>query len=160
MLGTDLALALIIAALCYLIGWETFLLVQLPVLLVSGAAGIWLFYVQHQFEDTYWQSSDGWSYEDAALQGSSYLKLPRPLQFFTGNIGFHHVHHLSARIPNYNLERAHNAAPRLQCVPTLTIADALRAPRLKLWDGERQRLVTFQQARARLSTSAGAVQTR
>ena len=91
------------------------MIVQLPALLVSGSVGIWLFYVQHQFEDTYWQSGETWSYDDAALKGSSYLRLPRPLQFLTGNIGLHHVHHLSARIPNYNLQAAHDenaAAPQ------------------------------------------------
>ena len=79
--------------------------------MLAGSVGIWLFYVQHQFEDAYWQSADGWSYADAALRGSSYLKLPKVLQFFTGNIGLHHVHHLNARIPNYNLQRAHDENP-------------------------------------------------
>jgi omega-6 fatty acid desaturase (delta-12 desaturase) len=127
-LGTDLALALMITTLCLLIGWQTFLIVQAPVLLLGGAVGIWLFYVQHQFEDAYWDTAPTWSYADAALKGSSFLKLPRLLQFLTGNIGFHHVHHLSARIPNYNLQRAHDADRRLQNVPTLTLRDALAPP--------------------------------
>src|SRR5436190_5364744 len=117
-------------------------------LLLAGSAGIWLFYVQHQFEDTYWQSADVWSYADAALRGSSYLKLPRVLQFFSGNIGLHHIHHLSARIPNYNLQRAHDENPIFHQVPTLSLWDGLRAVRLKLWDEDRGRLVTFAEARA------------
>jgi acyl-lipid omega-6 desaturase (Delta-12 desaturase) len=147
-LGTDLALALIVATLCWLIGWSDFLLVWAPAALLAGATGIWLFYVQHQFEDTYWQRSDQWSYADAALRGSSYLKLPRALQFITGNIGLHHVHHLSARIPNYNLQRAHDENPIFHAVPTLSLWDGLRAVRLKLWDEQAGRLVTFAQARA------------
>lgn len=106
MIGTDIALAVFIGLLCRAIGWREYLLVQGPTMTLAASAGVWLFYVQHQFEDTYWQSGEDWSYADAALQGSSYLKLPKVLQFFTGNIGLHHVHHLSARIPNYNLQRA------------------------------------------------------
>jgi len=146
-LGTDLALVLIGGGLCWLVGWQTFLLIQVPALLLSGAIGIWLFYVQHQFESTYWESRESWNYDDAALRGSSYLKLPRVLQWFTGNIGFHHVHHLSARIPNYNLQPAHDGAAQLQGVPTLSLREGLRAPRWKLWDEGRGRLVTFREAR-------------
>jgi len=144
-LATNVALALIVAAACLTIGWRDYLLVQGPVFFVAGAAGIWLFYVQHQFEDTYWQSQSEWRYDHAALEGSSYLKLPRVLQFFTGNIGFHHVHHLSVNIPNYNLESAHTQTS-LREVPELTLRDALRATRLKLWDERRGRLVTFAEA--------------
>jgi len=147
-IGTDLALALLIGLLCWLIGWRDYLLVQAPTVMLSGSVGVWLFYVQHQFEDTYWQSGEEWSYADAALQGSSYLKLPGVLQFFTGNIGLHHVHHLSARIPNYNLQRAHDDHPVCHDVPTLSLWDGLRAVRLKLWDEEKGRLVTFAEARA------------
>jgi acyl-lipid omega-6 desaturase (Delta-12 desaturase) len=147
-LGTNVALAVLVGGLCWLIGWKEFLLVQTPSLLLAGAAGVWLFYVQHQFEDTYWQSTDDWSYADAALRGSSYLKLPKVLQFFSGNIGLHHVHHLSARIPNYNLQRAHDENPIFHDVPTLSLWDGLRAVRLKLWDDDRGRLVTFADARA------------
>jgi len=146
-LRTDLALALVIGALCWSIGWWQFLLVQGPAALLAGSTGIWLFYVQHQFEDAYWESAEVWSYAEAALRGSSYLRLPRVLQFFTGNIGFHHVHHLNARIPNYNLQRAHDENPVFHQVPTLSLWDGLRAVRLKLWDERRGRLVTFTQAR-------------
>jgi len=143
----DIALAALIAALCLWIGWDDYLLVQIPTLWLAGAAGIWLFYVQHQFEDTYWQSSDDWSYAEAALQGSSYLKLPKVLQFFSGNIGLHHVHHLSSRVPNYNLPRAHQANPVFHDVPTLTLWDGLTAVRLKLWDEDSARLVNWRDAR-------------
>ncbi len=147
-IATDIALAVVVGGLCWLVGWREFLLVQGPPLLLAGAAGVWLFYVQHQFEDTYWQSAGDWSYADAALRGSSYLRLPRVLQFFSGNIGLHHVHHLSAKVPNYNLQRAHDQNPIFHDVPTLSLWDGLRAVRLKLWDERRRRLVTFAEARA------------
>lgn len=146
-LATDLALAGMVAGSCFVLGWQDYLLVQGPVFLVAGAVGTWLFYVQHQFESTYWQAHVDWRYDRAALEGSSYLKLPRLLQFFTGNIGFHHVHHLSVGIPNYNLQKAHESADDLQAVPELTLWDGLRATRLKLWDENRGRLVTFRAAR-------------
>jgi acyl-lipid omega-6 desaturase (Delta-12 desaturase) len=146
-IGTNLALAGLVAGACLLFGWQEYLLIQWPAALLAGSAGVWLFYVQHQFEDTYWQSSSDWSYAEAALRGSSYLNLPAVLQFFTGNIGLHHVHHLSARIPNYNLQRAHDDNPIFHDVPTLTLWDGLRAVRLKLWDEDRGRLVTFAEAR-------------
>jgi omega-6 fatty acid desaturase (delta-12 desaturase) len=145
-LATDLALATTISGLCWLTGWKAVLIVLAPPLLLTGAAGIWLFYVQHQFEDAYWQQHAEWSFDEAALQGSSYLRLPPILQFFTGNIGLHHVHHLSVRIPNYNLQAAHDACS-LGPVPTLSLVDGLRAVRLKLWDPEQRRLVTFREAR-------------
>lgn len=154
-IGTNIALAVLVGALCWLIGWRDYLLLQTPTVLLAGSAGIWLFYVQHQFEDAYWErSADGWSYADAALRGSSYLKLPKLLQFFSGNIGLHHVHHLSARIPNYNLQRAHDENPIFHDVPILSLRDGLRAVRLKLWDEERGRMVTFGEAQgpARMKT--------
>ena len=146
-IGTDIALAVVFGGLCWLNGWQAVLLVQAPQILIGGAAGVFLFYVQHQFEDTYWERRDDWSFAESALQGSSYLKLPQPLQFFTGNIGIHHVHHLNARIPNYNLQRAHDENPVFHGVPTLTLRAAVRAVRLKLWDEDRGRLVTFAAAR-------------
>ena len=149
-LGTDLALAVVIGGLCWLVGWKDFLLIWAPSSLLAGSAGIWLFYVQHQFEDAYWKQSSQWSYVEAALRGSSYLKLPRVLQFFSGNIGLHHVHHLSVRIPNYNLQRAHDENPIFHQVPVLTIGDGLRAMRLKLWDESHGTLITFGQARQQM----------
>ena len=144
---TNVAVAVAIAGLCLWIGpWEYFL-IQIPTVVLAGTAGVWLFYVQHQFEDVYWENTDNWSYTEAALQGSSYLKLPQPLQFFTGNIGLHHVHHLNARIPNYNLQRAHDENDIFRQVPVLTFWQGIRAVRLKLWDEENGRLVTFAEAR-------------
>jgi omega-6 fatty acid desaturase (delta-12 desaturase) len=153
-LATDLALAVVIGGLCWLFGWKDVLLVLGPPALLTGAVGIWLFYVQHQFEEAYWQQHEEWSFDEAALRGSSYLRLPRILQFFTGNIGLHHVHHLSARIPNYNLQAAHDACSFGQ-VPTLSLTDGLRAVRLKLWDPDQRRLVTFRDA-TRTAPRAGA----
>ena len=146
-MATNVALAAIVGLLCWLIGWREYLLVWAPSALLAGSAGVWLFYVQHQFEDAYWQNSERWTYVEAALRGSSYLKLSKVLQFFTGNIGLHHVHHLSARIPNYNLQRAHDENQWLQSVPTLSLWDGLRAVQLKLWDEARGRMVTFREAR-------------
>ncbi len=150
-IGTDIALAILVGAMCWLVGWREYLLVSGPPALLAGSAGIWLFYVQHQFEDVYWQRAEGWSYADAALRGSSYLKLPKVLQFFTGSIGLHHLHHLNARIPNYNLQRALDENPTFNDVPTLSLRDGVRAVRLKLWDEDRSRLVTFAQARGNRS---------
>jgi omega-6 fatty acid desaturase (delta-12 desaturase) len=146
-MATNVALVALVGGLCWLMGWRDYLLVEAPTIMLAGAAGIWLFYVQHQFEDVYWESSEGWSYADAALRGSSYLKLPKVLQFFSGNIGFHHVHHLSARIPSYNLPRVHDEHQIFHDVPTLSLMDGLRAVRLKLYDQERGQMVSFAQAR-------------
>ena len=137
---TNLALGTMIAALCLLFGWQEFLLVWMPAAVLAATAGVWLFFVQHQFEDVYWESSERWSYADAALRGSSYLKLPKLLQFFSGNIGLHHVHHLSAKVPNYNLQRAHDENEVFADVPVLTLRDGLRCPRLKLIDPASGRL--------------------
>jgi omega-6 fatty acid desaturase (delta-12 desaturase) len=146
-IGTNVALAICVGTLCWLLGWSAFLLIQVPTIMLAGSAGIWLFYVQHQFEDAYWEDTANWSYADAALRGSSYLKLPKVLQFFSGNIGLHHVHHLNARIPNYNLQRAHDENTIFEGVPTLSLKDGLHSVRLKLWDEDSGRLVTFAQAR-------------
>ncbi len=146
--ATNLVLVAVVGGLCWVMGWREYLLVQIPTILLAGAAGIWLFYVQHQFEDAYWEGSPDWSYADAALRGSSYLKLPKVLRFFSGNIGFHHIHHLSARIPNYNLQRAHEENPIFHDVPELSLVEGLRTVRLKLYDQGRGRMVSFAQARA------------
>jgi acyl-lipid omega-6 desaturase (Delta-12 desaturase) len=147
-LANNFALVAVIALICWAIGWQNYLLIQVPTAWLAATAGVWLFYVQHQFEDTYWRDSDEWSYAEAALRGSSYLKLPKVLQFFSGNIGLHHVHHLSARVPNYHLQRAHDANPIFHDVPVLSLWDGLRATRLKLWDEDTERLVTWKQANA------------
>ena len=146
-IGTNVALAVILGGLCALVGWQAVLVVQALPILIGGAAGVFLFYVQHQFEDTYWERREDWSFAESALQGSSHLRLPQPLQFFTGNIGIHHVHHLNARIPNYNLQRAHDENPIFHDVPTLSLWEAVRTVRLKLWDEDAERLVGFAEAR-------------
>ena len=152
--GTNLALAALITTLSLLIGFREFLMVWLPILLLSGTAGVWLFYVQHQFEDAYWRGKEEWDYATAAVMGSSYFRLPRVIQWFTGNIGFHHVHHLSPRIPNYRLERCHQENPELQRVTTLTLGRSIRTMRLKLWDEENGRMIGFRDLRRRRSVAS------
>ena len=119
------------------------LLAHLPVLLLAGAAGVWLFYVQHQFDRTYWAKSDVWNVEHSAVAGSSYYDLPAILRWFTGNIGYHHLHHLATRVPNYRLRECFDSHPRLQQAPRLTLWTSLRSARLRLWDAQAQRLVPF-----------------
>jgi omega-6 fatty acid desaturase (delta-12 desaturase) len=145
--STDAVLLALAGGLSWLIGWENLLLVWAPPAMIAGSIGIWLFYVQHQFEDAYWQSAEDWDYTEAALRGSSYLRLPLVLDFFTGHIGLHHVHHLNARIPNYYLQRAHRENAIFHQVPTLSLLDGLRAVNLKLWDEDTGKLVSFAQAR-------------
>ncbi len=136
-------LALVLYALSLALGWRTVLLVQLPVLLLAGAAGVWLFYVQHQFEGTYWAHDDVWNVERSAFEGSSYYDLPRVLHWFSGNIGYHHLHHLASRVPNYRLRECFDSHPRLQQAPRLTLRTSLRSAQLRLWDEQAQRLVPF-----------------
>jgi omega-6 fatty acid desaturase (delta-12 desaturase) len=142
---TNLAMLCGAIAMSWIFGVAAYLLIQLIVLAVAGAIGVWLFYVQHQFEDVYWERGGNWNYINAALQGSSFYKLPRVLQWFSGNIGFHHIHHLSARIPNYHLQKCHEADPLFQQVPALTLIDSLRTMRLALWDESSRKLVSFRQ---------------
>lgn len=142
-LWTNLALAGVILLLGLAIGFKTFLLVQLPIVAFGTAMGVWLFYVQHQFEGVYWRRHTDWDYLDAALLGASYYKLPRLLQWFSGNIGFHHLHHLAPRIPNYNLEKCQVENPAFDCVRPLTLRTSLRSLRLRLYDEDRQRLIGF-----------------
>lgn len=139
----NLAVTLMVAGGCWLFGWQAYLMMQLPVTLVAGAAGIWMFYVQHQYEDTYWERRDEWDYTTAALEGSSFYKLPKILQWFTGNIGFHHIHHLSSRIPNYNLEKCHQSHPMFSQVKPITLLSSLRCASLRLWDEQSKRLVGY-----------------
>jgi acyl-lipid omega-6 desaturase (Delta-12 desaturase) len=127
----------------YFLGFKEVLQVQLTITVIGATIGVWLFYVQHQFEDTYWEHKDEWDYTEAALYGSSYLKLPKILQWFTGNIGLHHIHHLSARIPNYELQRCHDENPEFQAVNTITLFTSLKCISLRLWDEETQKLVGF-----------------
>jgi omega-6 fatty acid desaturase (delta-12 desaturase) len=145
---TNLAVGLLAGAMCWVFGLGAYLLLQLVVLMVAGSAGIWLFYVQHQFEGVYWERNAKWDYSTAALEGSSFYKLPRVLQWFSGNIGFHHIHHLSPRIPNYNLEKCHRAEPLFQTVKPVTLFSSFRSFTLRLWDEQRRSLVGYRALRA------------
>jgi omega-6 fatty acid desaturase (delta-12 desaturase) len=147
-MATNAALIVLVAALIWILGIGTFLMVHLPIVLIAGAAGIWLFYVQHQFEDTHWSSGEDWNFSEAALHGSSYYELPAVLNWITGNIGVHHVHHLSSRVPCYRLPEVLRDFPELKNISRITIADSLRCVRLTLWDEEQKRLVSFGEARA------------
>ena len=130
-----------------LFGWRFLVLVYLPSMYIAGAVGIWLFYVQHQFEDAYWKKHDEWDYVTAAIKGSSYFKLPVILQWFTGNIGLHHVHHLGPRIPNYNLQRCHDENAFFHDASVMTLRRSFAVLRLTLWEESEQRLVGFRAAR-------------
>jgi omega-6 fatty acid desaturase (delta-12 desaturase) len=140
---TDLLIGLLAAGIIWIIGWQAFLMIQIPIYFISSTAGMWIFYVQHQFEDTYWKSGDEWSYTQAAINGSSYFKLPKVLQWFTGNIGFHHIHHLSPKIPNYRLEKCYKENPEFQKAVVLTLRSSLRSILLKLWDEKQKKLISF-----------------
>ncbi len=152
---TDAVLAAIAITAWRTIGLQNYLIVQLPVIVVSWASGVWLFYVQHQFEGTHWSRHDEWEPIEAALNGSSYYKLPRVLQWFTGNIGLHHIHHLRPRIPNYHLQACQDSVPSLQRVKPLTLRRSLRSVAMNLWDERQQKLVSFRAIRG-LPRRAGA----
>ncbi len=137
---TNLALAAVIGWIMLEIGWAAFLLVEIPILLVACGAGVWLFYVQHNFDPTYWERNATWEFFNAGMDGSSFYKLPKVLQWFTGNIGFHHIHHLSPKIPNYKLEKCHKENPEFQ-VPPLTLGHSLKSLFLRLWDEKEKTLV-------------------
>jgi omega-6 fatty acid desaturase (delta-12 desaturase) len=139
----NLAILGMAAALSAIFGIIPYLIIQLTAMALAGSAGVWLFYVQHQFEGVYWERADEWDYTAAALQGSSFYKLPKILQWFSGNIGFHHIHHLSSRIPNYNLERCHRAHPLFQSVKPITLFSSLKSFTFRLWDEQRRKLVGF-----------------
>ena len=144
----NLAIAGMATSLSLVFGWKAYVLIQLLILAVAGGAGVWMFYVQHQFEDVYWERGESWSYVNAALQGSSFYKLPKVLQWFTGNIGFHHIHHLSPRIPNYNLERCHFSDPLFQQVKPITLFSSFKSISFRLWDEKKKQLVGFGALRA------------
>lgn len=141
--ATDLALAGLAVLLCLLMGVRAYLLVQLPVLFISSAAGVWLFYVQHQFDGVVWSRNADWDYRTVALHGSSFYRLPRVLRWFSGNIGYHHIHHLSPRIPNYKLAACHAENPLFREAPVVTVGSSLRSLFLRLWDEQRGKLVGF-----------------
>ena len=145
---TSLVIGVLIGTLIWLVGLKSFLLVQLPISVITSSTGAWLFFIQHQFEDTYWEDEENWDFSEAALHGSSYYKLPKVLQWFTGNIGFHHIHHLSPRIPNYLLEKCQNENPELQeTAKKLTLRTSLKSMLLTLWDENQKKLISFRQSK-------------
>jgi omega-6 fatty acid desaturase (delta-12 desaturase) len=137
-----------------LLGWQSYVLIQGTTLVTGGAIAAWMLYIQHQYEDTYYKAAGEWNFEDAALQGSSYLKLPRALAWAVGNANYHHVHHLSAKIPNYHLRAAHEQQPMFAHTPVVTVRSSIDALRLKLWDEDRGRLVRYPARRARSVAAA------
>ena len=140
---TNLALVSAIILAMWLLGWKTYLLIQLPVLYIASVHGVWLFYVQHQYENVVWTRSEDWNYKEIALEGSSYFKLPKILQWFTGNIGFHHIHHLSPKIPNYKLPKCYKENVVFQEVKPVTFFSSLKSLKLRLWDEKKKKLVGF-----------------
>ncbi|REE67698.1 omega-6 fatty acid desaturase (delta-12 desaturase) [Paenibacillus taihuensis] len=151
---TNASIVAVNCLLCWAVGWQTFLLIQGTIFFISSVAGIWLFYVQHQFEESYYEADMNWDYVKAAMHGSSYYKLPRILHWITGNIGFHHIHHLSPRIPNYNLEAVHQSNPRIQEVRTITLLSSLASLNFRLWHEPSKRLIGFRDMR-RLASLSG-----
>jgi len=147
-MGTNVAIAILVATMIRLIGAGPFLLVHLPIALLAASIGVWLFYVQHQFEDTFWADDEGWNFHRAALQGSSHYDLPSVLRWFTANIGVHHVHHLCSRIPYYRLPLVLRDHPQLADVGRLTLFQSLRCVHMVLWDERRRRLISFRELHA------------
>ena len=144
---TNLGLGTIAAGLIWLFGLKAYLILQLIILMVAVSTGVWQFYVQHQFEDVYWERGEDWDYASAALQGSSFYKLPKVLQWFSGNIGYHHIHHLSPRIPNYHLEKCHKAEPLFQTVKPITLLKSFKSFTFRLFDEQKRKLVGYRHLR-------------
>lgn len=140
---TNIIIVTLVVLMCLLVGWKAFLLVQGTIFMISGMSGIWLFYVQHTFEDSYFEEDEKWEFVKAAVEGSSFYKLPKILNWLTGNIGYHHIHHLSPRVPNYNLVEAHNNTKDLQNVPTITLKTSLTSLKFRLWDEETNNFVGY-----------------
>jgi omega-6 fatty acid desaturase (delta-12 desaturase) len=144
---SNLIIAAFVSGGILLMGWKAFLMIQIPVIYAATVAGVWLFYVQHQFEDVIWTREEDWDYKSMALEGSSYMKFPRILQWFSGNIGYHHIHHLSSRIPNYNLEKCHKASPLFESIKPVTFLPSMRTMNLRLWDENTNKLISFKDLR-------------
>ena len=142
---TNVALLLMFVVMSLAIGFWTFLVIQLTILYLAAIAGLWLFYLQHQFEDVSWVRSDNWNYREIALEGSSFVKFPKLLQWFSGNIGFHHIHHINARIPNYKLEKCYHENPIFKEVEPVTCIKSLKTLRLRLWDEKNLKLSGFRE---------------
>ena len=145
-MSTNTAIAILVAAMIWLVGFGPFLLIHLPIMVLAASIGVWLFFVQHQFEDTSWSSDELWSFHEAALHGSSHYHLPGVLRWFTANIGVHHIHHLCSRIPCYRLPDALRDNPQLAAVGRITLLQSLRCVRMALWDEKGQRLISFEEA--------------
>jgi omega-6 fatty acid desaturase (delta-12 desaturase) len=147
-MATNVAMAIVVAMMIWLVGVRPFLLVQLPITFLGASIGVWLFYVQHQFEDTFWDHDENWNFHEAALRGSSHYDLPPVLRWFTANIGVHHVHHLCSRIPYYRLPRVLRDHPQLATVGRLTLLESLQCLRMALWNEEQRRAISFREMRA------------
>jgi len=152
--ATNLGIAALFAVLIYFVGWKGFVATHLPIVVIGASIGVWMFYVQHQFDDTHWDRNPGWKHEHAALHGSSYYVLPKPLMWLTGNIGIHHVHHLSSRIPFHKLPQVVKDNPELQDVGRLTLMESLRCVKLSLWDEKKRQLVSFRDVKSLKRTPA------
>ena len=146
----NFALLATAAGLISILGFLPWLVFQLAALVMASSCGVWMFYVQHQFEETYWSDSEDWDYTTAAIQGSSFYQLPRVLQWFSGNIGFHHIHHLSPKIPNYNLEKCHWSDPMFQEVKAMTLWGSLKSINSRLWDEDSKKMIGFRQLKKQL----------
>ena len=140
---TNVALLVLFTGMSFTIGWLSYLILQLAVVYIAAIAGIWLFYLQHQYEDVSWYRSNEWNFREVALEGSSYVKFPKLLQWFSGNIGFHHIHHLNARIPNYNLEKCYTENQVFQEVKPVGFWDSMKSLKLRLWDEKRHKMVSW-----------------
>lgn len=152
-LATNVGIAALSAVIIFAVGWKMFFLIQIPIVILAATMGMWLFYVQHQFDDTHWDRNTDWQRDSAALHGSSYYDLPKPLMWISGNIGIHHVHHLSSRIPFHKLPKVIEDYPELKEVGRLTLWESFRAVKLTLWDEERRELVSFRDLGLRMQPS-------
>ncbi len=152
----DLVIAALVTLACFTIGWQTYLMIQLPMMWIAGTGGVWLFYVQHQYEEVYWARHATWDPGKAALEGSSYYRLHPVLQWFTGNIGLHHIHHLRPRIPNYSLQRCYDEVPEVQVTNPLTFRESLKCLFFHLWDEDGNRMISFGDLQRRLRSRARA----
>lgn len=142
---TNISIIVLYTGFIYFIGWKPFILIQIPILFIAGSLGIWLFYVQHQFEDSYFENEEKWNFVKAAVEGSSYYEMPKVLQWLTGNIGYHHVHHLSPRVPNYQLQKAHEKTPLLNHVTKITFTTSLQALKFRLYDEKNRQFISFRE---------------
>jgi len=157
---TTLGIVALVVGMGLVVGFGKFALVQIPITLIAGSIGVYLFYVQHQYEDTYWRYREAWNYYAAGLEGSSHLVMPKILQWFTANIGLHHIHHVASRIPNYHLQRCFDEVPETRRVTTLTLWQSLKTVRLTLWDEDERRLIGFRELRGKRAALVAAQPTK